>query len=214
MIVVLGLAVAHALGVGLRRLALLAAAVYLPWAVALLVAWIVWRARPGDDNRPSLFCEGVSAELRAGGSLRDALATASTSVGAELPGLRLGSQPIIEVAADVAALFPAIGEELRLTVINAARSGSRAADLFDEIGSLAIAQSEIKREVRIATAPGRATAMLLVGAPAAYLVSRVSSGGLDRLLESSQQRAAVLAGLAMFGLGAGWAVVVAWKASR
>jgi len=126
----------------------------------------------------------------------------------------MGAPPIIEVAADVGALFPAIGEELRLTVISAARSGSRAADLFDEIGSLAIAQSEIRREVRIATAPGRATAMLLVGAPMAYLLTRVGSGGLDSLLESSQQRAAVLAGLALFGFGAVWAVVVAWKASR
>ena len=215
MIVVVGIVVAHAIGVDVRRVALLAAAVYLPWAVAVMVAMVAWRARPDDDHGPSLFCEGVSAELRAGATLRDALATASGSIGSIEPSeLRTDIAPISEVAAATGALFPTIGEELRLTVLNAARSGSQAADLFDEIGSLAISQSEVKREVRIATAPGRATAMLLVGAPVAYLLTRAGSGGLDRLLESGQQRAAVLVGLALFGLGAAAAIVVVWRASR
>ena len=214
MIVAVGLAVGYALGADARRIALLATAVYQPWAVAAVVAWVAWRARPDEDQGPSLFCEGVAAELRAGSSLRDALATASASLGSSDGAGLARFAPIGELATEVGALFPAIGEELRLTIIAAARSGSQAADLFDEIGSLAIAQSEVKREVRIATAPGRATALLLVGAPAAYLLSRVGSGGLDRMLESGQQRAAVLAGLALFALGAIAAVGVVWRASR
>jgi len=214
MIVAVGLAVAYALRADPRRIALLAGAVYQPWMVAVVVAWIVWRARPVEDQGSSLFCEGVAAELRAGASLRDALVTASASVGrAAFPG-RVHTAPIAVLATEVGALFPAMADELRLTIIAVSRSGSQAADLFDEMGSLAISQSEVKREVRIATAPGRATALLLVGAPAAYLLSRVSSGGLDRMLESGQQRAAVLAGLALFALGAIGAVVVVWRASR
>lgn len=215
MIVIVGLAVAHAFGVDPRRLALLAAAVYFPWAVGAAVAWLAWRARPDEDHRPSLFCEGVAAELRAGSTLREALATASASVGStELSDVGPYVAPISELAAAVGDQFPAIAEELRLTVINASRSGSQAADLFDEIGSLAIAQSEIRREVRIATAPGRATAMLLVGAPATYLVSRAGSGGLERMLESSQQRVALLVGLALFLSGAAAAILVVVRASR
>lgn len=214
MIVAVGLAVAYALRADPRRIALLAGAVYQPWAVAAVVVWIVWRARPVEDQGASLFCEGVAAELRAGTSLRDALLAASASVGRPDFSGRVHTAPIAVLATEVGALFPAMADELRLTIVAASRSGSQAADLFDEIGSLAITQSEVKREVRIATAPGRATALLLVGAPTAYLLSRVSSGGLDRMLESGQQRAAVLAGLALFALGGIGAVAVVWSASR
>lgn len=215
MIVALALAVAFACGVDPRRLGLLAAAVYFPWAVGAVVVWIIWKARPDEDHRPSLFCEGVAAELRAGSTLRDALATAATSVGSTDSTVNHPHAfPISEVAASVGKQFPAIAEELRLTVINAARSGSRAADLFDEIGSLAIAQSEIRREVRIATAPGRATAMLLVGAPAVYLAIQADSGGVSRMLESSQQRIVVMIGLALFFIGVVAAAVIVIRASR
>lgn len=214
-IVIVGLAAAWASGVDLRRIALLAATAYLPWAVALAVAWFAWRMRPDEDQRPALFCEGVAAELRAGSTLRHALATASESVGcADSVWLRFRVAPISEVAEAADDLFPAIGGELGLTIISAWRSGSQAADLFEEIGSLAIAQSEIRREVRIATAPGRATAMLLVGVPMAYLLSRASSGGLGQMVESGQQRVAVLVGLALFLLGAVAATVVVWRASK
>lgn len=215
MIVPVALAVAYAHGVDLRRIALLAASVYLPWAVACVVAWAAWKARPDEDQRPSLFCEGVAAEMRVGASLRDAISTAARSVGVpDLAGAGFQDAPISDVAAAAGDMFPALREELRLTIMSAWRSGSQAADLFDEIGSLAIAQSEIKREVRIATAPGRATAMLLVGAPVAYLLSRAGTVGLDQLLESGQQRVAVLVGLGLFLVGATAATAVVWRASR
>jgi hypothetical protein len=56
--------------------------------------------------------------------------------------------------------------------------------------------------------------MLLVGAPAAYLLSRASSGDIEQMVESGQQRVAVLAGLALFLLGAAAATVVVWRASK
>lgn len=215
MIVAIALAAAFATGVDPRRLGLLAAAVYFPWGAGAVVAWITWRARPDEDHRPALFCEGVAAELRAGSTLRDALATAATSVGSTTDlVIEPHAFPIAEVAASVGEEFPTIGDELRLTVVNASRSGSQAADLFDEIGSLAIAQLEMRREVRVATAPGRATAMLLVGAPTAYLASQASSGGISRMLESSQQRIVVMVGLGIFLIGAAAAVLVVVRASR
>lgn len=211
MIVAVTLAAALAAGVDPRRLALLAGAVYVPLVVAGLVALFVWKSRPEGDGHPALFCEGVASELRAGASLRSALTTAATSVGSR--PLSAGS-PLAEVAAQVADEFPTIGEELRLTVINAGRAGSDPAALFDEIGSLALAQSEIRREIRMATAPGRATALVLVGAPLFYVGSRLGSGGLDRLLASSQQRFMAVLGLGLFLLGLLSASWIVWRSGR
>lgn len=215
MIVLLGLALAFASGVEPRRLALLGAAVYLPFLFAGLVALHWFRTRPDDIGRPPLFCESVAAELRAGANLRDALTTAATSVGLlpESPGL--SSEPsTAEVAARVAEELPSIGEELRLTIVAASRSGADAAGLFDEIGSLAIAQSEVRREVRVATAPGRATALILLGAPVIYLVTRLQSGGLAGLIASPEQRVVATIGLGLFLGGLFFACLVLWRASR
>ena len=215
MIIVLSMAVAFALGVDLRRLALLAGAVYLPVIVAGLIALHCFRARPDDSNGPAIFCAAVASELRAGANLRDALATAATSVGSYSRSFDLPSgSSTTEVATQVAAAFPAIEEELRLVVIAASRSGSDAAGLFDEIGSLSIAQAEVSREVRVATAPGRATALVLIGAPVLYLISRASSGGAGSLLASSEQRVAAVIGLGLFAAGVAWASLVLWRASR
>lgn len=210
MIPLLVLAVAFALGVDPRRLALLAGVVYLPFVVGGLVILYWFRARPDDANKSSLYCESVASELRAGATLRDALATAATSVGIS----PTRSVPMAEVAAQVSEEFPSIGEELRLTVLASSRAGSDAAALFDEIGSLAIAQSEIQREVRVATAPGKATAAVLVGAPLFYLVSRLGSGGLNGFLTSSEQRVVALIGLGLFVTGLVAACLVLWRAAR
>lgn len=209
------LAVAFAVGVDPRRLAILAGALYFPLVVGTLLAVHWFRARSGESNRPSLFCESVASELRAGATLRDALARAATSVGcSSFAAAHSLNSPIAEVAARVAEEFPAIGDELRLTVVAAARSGSDAAQLFDEIGSLAIAQSEIQREVRVATAPGRATAVVLVAAPLLYLISRIGSGGLVGYLASSEQRVVTVLGLGLFLLGLAVAGFVLWRAGR
>lgn len=215
MIVALSLAVAFALGVDLRRLALLAGAIYLPLVVAGLIALYWFRARPDNSNSPALFCEAVASELRAGANLRDALTTAATSVGGDANSVDLPpGSPTTEVASRVAAAFPTIEEELRLVVIAASRSGSDAAALFDEIASLSIAQAEVSREVRVATAPGRATALVLIGAPVFYLASQASSGGLSSLLASPEQRVAAVIGLGLFVAGLAWASLVLWRASR
>jgi hypothetical protein len=205
------LAAAFALGLDIRRLLFLACVVYLPIVAGAVVVLVVWRARPREDTRAALFCEGVAAELRAGSVLRDALATAVTAVGgAEIPAWL----PVAGLAEQVAAEFPDIEAELRLTVINAARTGSDTAALFDEIGSLALAQSEIRREVHVATAPGRATAFVLVGAPLFYIAGQAGSGGVSRMLASSQQRVVALLGLAVFTVGLVAAVAVVTRAGR
>lgn len=215
MIATVALAVAFAMGVDLRRIALLAGVVHLPLAVAALVALHWLRARPQHEASPAIFCESVASELRAGATLRDALATAATSVGSSPAWAGPPFSPsMAEVAARVSEEYPAIAEELRLTIIAASRSGSDAAALFDEIGTLAIAQTEVRQEVRVATAPGRATALVLLGAPLIYLITQLGSGELGRLLVSSEQRVVALIGLGLFSLGLAWACLVLWRGSR
>lgn len=211
MIVLVLLSAGLAAGVDPRRMALLAGAAYLPFLVAGLVAFVVWKSRPEEDSRASLFCEGVASELRAGASLRSALATAAASVGAAAasPGSAMPA-----VASGVAEEFPAIGEELRLTIVNADRTGSDNAALFDEIGALALAQSEVRREVRTATAPGRATALVLMAAPLFFVASRFSGDGFDTLLASPQQRYVAVFGLSLFLAGLAGVVLVVWRAGR
>lgn len=215
MTVILVLAVAFTQRVDPRRLLLLASAVFLPFFVGgLLVLW-AWRARPREDNRAALFCEAVAAELRAGAGLRAAVSTAAGSIGIDVDPLRREGEPSLgDLATTVAGELPAIERELSLTLAGATRSGSRAADLFDEIGSLALAQSEVRREVRMATAPGRATAMIFVGAPLTYLTLRAASGGLGGMLASSQQRSAAIIGLGLFLVGAAGALTVTWRSAR
>lgn len=209
MIISLLLAMAIALQVDIRRVLLLAAVAYVPQLVAAGIVLVVWRGRAGEDTKPALFCEAVASELRAGSTLRQAVADASVSVA----GLTVvPDRSLDDLAAEVAAQFPQIGEELRLTLVTAGRTGSDAAALFDEIGFLALAQSEIRREVRVATAPGRATALVLVGAPVAYVLSQAGSGGLAGLLVSPQQRAVALLGLGLFLLGIVVAAAVVWRA--
>ena len=209
MIVPLLLATAIALDVDIRRVALLAAVAYLPELVAAGIALMIWRGRPGEDTKPALFCEAVASELRAGSTLRQAVAGAAVSVA----GLVVGpDRSLGDLADDIATEFPQIEQELRLTLVAAARTGSDAAALFDEIGFLALAQSEIRREVRVATAPGRATALVLVGAPVAYVLGQAGGGGLADLLASPQQRVVALLGLGLLMLGLALAAVVVWRA--
>ncbi|HJQ76683.1 MAG TPA: hypothetical protein VJ948_05405 [Acidimicrobiia bacterium] len=211
MIVPLLLATAIALDVDIRRVVLLAAVAYLPELVAAGIALMIWRGRPGEDTKPALFCEAVASELRAGSTLRQAVAGAAVSVA----GLVVGpDRSLGDLADDIATEFPQIEQELRLTLVAAARTGSDAAALFDEIGFLALAQSEIRREVRVATAPGRATALVLVGAPVAYVLGQAGGGGLADLLASPQQRVVALLGLGLLMLGLALAAVVVWRAER
>ncbi len=201
-----------ATGLDVRRLLLLAGAIHLPMAVGGLIGLHWLRARPHSSHRSSMFCEGVASELRAGATLRDALTSSASAVGVTVEATH--SLPMEEVAVLVAEEFPSIGQELRLTVSSSTRSGSDVAALFDEIGSLALAQDEVRREVRVATAPGRATALLLIGAPVIYMSSRLSDQGLAEFLASSEQRITAMLGLGLFVLGLAGAGFVLWRSSR
>lgn len=213
MIEALGLAVLVVSGVDLWRVGVLGAALHFPVLVLLLAGVIAWKARVETAGRSALFCEGVASEMRSGAPMRQALIAAAESVGVALPTAPgLEPIPISELGDRLAGEFPDIARELALVVRFTGRSGARSSDLFDEIGSLAIAKEEIAREVQVASSPARATAAVFLVAPLVYLLWRAWQGGLSELVSSGDQRIAATAGLALFLTGLGVAGRIMWKA--
>jgi Flp pilus assembly protein TadB len=212
MITTVGLALGLAAGIDWRRLAVLACAVHLPLLLGLLIGLLPLIRRGPKDTAAAVFCEAVASELRSGASLQLAINAAADSFGA-LPS---GEQFIgtAGLATTVAQRFPEISEELRLVIANSLRSGNDTAALFDEIGSLAIAKAEVRREVRMASAPGKMTALVLIAAPVSYLTLQARSGALGDLLTTPHQRTAGMIGLALFLVGAAIAAMVTVRASR
>lgn len=202
MIETVALGAALLAGVRHWRLLLLAAVLWAPVALVPAVAYVAIRGRKAYDDRPALFCVTVASELRAGTDLRRALEAASSSVGIELQTSEI-PHPLRpdQVARVAAAHLSGIGRELEATVSAVARSGGSAADLFDELASYAIARSEVDHELRIATAPARATAWFFASFPVALVMFQVQRGALSRMLALPLQRVTALAGLGLFVLG-------------
>lgn len=211
MIEVLVIGLAYVAGVDPWRLGLLALAVFVPLALLPLVALVVMRAGSSFDDRAPLFCDAVSSELRAGGSLSSSLASAAASVNLRLSGLEAGAT-VSQLAVEISQEFEGIGRELGATIGAAARSGGRVADLFDELGAVAIAQSEIAREIRVSSAPARATAWFFVLAPTAFISLQAGSGSLGQLLDTPDQRVAVVVGIVLFLSGLCAVVLLLWRA--
>ncbi len=210
MIALLLLAVGVGAGLPWWRALLLAVVLAAPVVAGAAIALVVWRSRPGRDISPAVFCSGVASELKAGATLRHALAAAASSIGVGEPatGATLDGMTLA-----LAKRLPSIAEELTLTIRAAERSGA-AADMFEELATLALARDEVRREVSMASASGKATALILVGAPALYVTGRLTTGGLGDLLATTPQRVAAMAGLGMFAVGLVAAMTVIWTGSR
>lgn len=201
MIEVWALAGAWVAGMELRRVALLAAAVLVPVPASVLVVYAIWKGRRPDESRAVSFCVAAASELRAGSSLRRALEVSARSVGIAVAAALAGEgASLSEVGAAIGEELPEIGPELVAALAPAQRGGARVADLFDEVGALAIAQADIVAEVRMSTAPVRATVAVLGLAPLAYIAL---GGGLPRQGVPGQGLVSLLGTvLVIAGLGA------------
>lgn len=201
-----------------RLLALAAGAVWvpLPSAVALAAAAVVGRKaevrhRAGSDVR---FAETVVGELRAGASLRASLRVAC----ADLPEaarivrrLDVG-RPLPEAVQGLAPLVPSIGHLVE-TAIVVGGGGGRMLPVFEELMVHAAAADAAAAELRTATAPVKASMLVLVGAPVAYLVWSLATGRLARLLALPGGLWLAVAGMALFGVGVA-AMLVLWRRGR
>jgi hypothetical protein len=192
-----------AAGVEWRRIAVLALGLAAPAPFLALVALLWWRARPGLSMRAVHFCEAVSAELRAGAAMRQAVEKSALSVDASgVARLCREGASMSDVATAASIDFDDVGPELGALLARAGDIGVSPASLFDEIGGLALAQVEVAHEVSIASAPARATGAVLLLSAVLGVGWALTRGGLEPFLRHPAQRAAVLigAGLVLSGL--------------
>jgi hypothetical protein len=202
-----------AAGVEWRRISVLALGLAAPAPFLALVALLWWRERPGLSMRAVRFCEAVSAELRAGATMRHAVEKSAVSVDA--PGVarlcREGA-PLSAVARAASADFDDVGPELGALLARAGDIGVSPASLFDEIGGLALAQVEVAHEVSIASASARATGAVLLLSAVLGVGWALTRGGLEPFLRAPAQRAAVLIGAVLVVSGLVLTVVILRRA--
>lgn len=209
----LALGAAYLAGVGPARLLLLTSILFAPFALVPLVLVLLVHSRRSLDDRAPLFCDSVASELRSGATLRSALLTAARSVDVANRSIDKGDlAPVDAVATAVVDELPTLSPELESLVRASARSGGAAADLFDELSATTIAQNEIAREVRVASAPARATAWFFVLAPTAFVVARGASGNFDGLLAVPGQRITAVVGMTLFAAGLFSVWLLIWRA--
>jgi Flp pilus assembly protein TadB len=146
------------------------------------------KRRPG----PALLPAAIHAELSAGGSLRQAIATA----GIGRPDLATVRR-LAMAGAPMAMVADALGPDRRLgaSVEVAARSGGRAAAVFQRLADRAAADADLMRQQRVLTTQARLSAAIVAGIPVVWMMF----GGAGRIRSLVAGGAGIVAviGLAM-----------------
>lgn len=197
-------------GIDWRVLSLLGVVFWSPVIALLGLVVHIFRNRPGPSMRTAVFCQSVARELRAGAALRGALGNAAASVDATSVLQLLQAGETFDIIVPVLTTeFSEVGLELGTVVDSVATSGAASAPLFEELGDLALAQMEMAEEIRVATAPARASALVLVGLPMLYLGYQLHSGRIGDLLSQPVQQGLTLVGwaLALAGMAVSYLIV-------
>lgn len=203
MVIALGLAVGLVVGAPLPALAMLGLAAWQPvWFLAAVVIWVLLGRRSTGTEEgvaEGAFLRAVSAELRAGSSLRHALGAAADRA----PGLSLqqtvrlaaSGQPLEAVADSLEVALPRLGGLTAAATRAAGRTGGRAADVFEGLALIVQEELELVRERRAATAQARFSAVIVAGIPLLYLAYAGVTGKLAVLV------AAGTVGVVLLGVG-------------
>ena len=156
------------------RLVLVGAAA---WAVVAAVRRR--RALITADDEATYF-RALSAELKAGASLRGALGEAADRVpGVTLdPAIRLAAAgaPMGEIADAVEGEFPENGRLAAAAFRLSDWSGAQVADTFAGLADRASASAELARERKAATAQARMSAIVIGTAPVAFAALLLATG--------------------------------------
>lgn len=189
----------HWMGAGLLIVALAQ-----PWAAATAIVGllaIASRQRRLGSADEATYLQAVALELRAGGTLRQAVTAAADRA----PGLDLGAclrlanagAPMDAVGARMAAALPHHGHEISAAMHVAAVTGGTVASVFESLAQVAVEDRELARERRAATAHARISAWLVGGLPVAFLGFNLVTGRLGRLVESTAGGLMLAVGLAL-----------------
>jgi Flp pilus assembly protein TadB len=189
---------------------------------AALPAWVVRRARAADGalvHEVPVVLEHVAGELRAGGSVATALASADRC-GPAAARLTVVLRHRLALGAGSAEALDAWrqashgrGEPLAGAVRVAAaalhaveRTGGPGADALDAVARGLRDHGEVVDEVRALAVQARASAHVVTGAPVAHLAlsSAAGTGGVDDLAASGAGRTCLALGLGLLVLAHLW----------
>jgi len=217
MLTAAGLAWGFASGVPVVVLALVGLAVYKPWFALLVIVAVTAFGRSKPEAYEGAFLQAVASELRAGASLRAAVAEAAVRIPslASIARAARAGRPLEELAGSLALGLDRHGALTAAAVRIAGTTGGRVADTFDELALLAAEDMVMEGERRAATAQARISAWIVGGLPVAYLAYAASSGRLSALWNAGTVGVVVL-GLGSFLLlsGVSSIVVMVRRASR
>lgn len=169
---------------------LLGAAVLLPWWASLagigIALWAVHHGRRTDPYQEVAYLQAISAELRAGRSLRHALVEAAVRA----PGLDLAhvtrlartGRPMKEVAAAACEALPGTGRLAAAAMRIGAESGGHVASAFATLSGIQADRIELAREARAAGATARASVVVLTAVPICGLGIAFATGSLAELM--------------------------------
>ncbi len=200
-------------GVDWRVLALLSFALALPVWAAVAGGLHVVRHPTRISTDSAVFCHTVARELRSGATLRWALSSAARTTGAFDIADSIDTGDAIEsIVGPLSDRFEEVGSELASVVESASVAGGASASLFEEMGDLALMHVEITEEVRVATAPARASTAVLLGLPLIYFGFLITTGRIEGMLTDTTQRGFALTGIGLVILGLGSSYVLAGRA--
>lgn len=186
--VAVAIAVAH--GMPVIGAAVILAALWDPVVAGLVVIALGLVAGHSDPLRvgatgEARFLAAVSAELRSGATVRQAIVDAA----ARAPELELaGAVRRAEAGVDgdrlgrtIAAQLPISGSLVGPAVRMAIASGGRAAPIFERLALRTQDRAELENEVEVATAQVRLSVRVLVAMPALLVAMLAITGHLGRL---------------------------------
>lgn len=182
----------------------LGAAVVLPWwaGVTGIAAgiWVALRKSRPDPYQEVAYLQAVSAELRAGRSLRQALVDAGTRAPdldlARMARLCRSGRPMLEVAEAASEALPGTGHLAAAAVRIGAESGGRVSAAFATLAGIQTDRIELRREVTAAGAAARASVAVLTVLPVGGLLAAAATGMLSDLMSMGS------VGPVLVGLGA------------
>ena len=168
----------------------LGAVVVLPWWVSLpglcIGVWVARRAHRADPYQEVAYLQAVSAELRAGRSLRQALVEAGVRVPrldlAYVARLAGSGRPMDEVAEAASAALPETGSLAAAAMRIGAESGGRVASAFATLAGIQADRIDLGREVRAAGAGARASVAVLTVLPIGGLFFASATGMLSEVM--------------------------------
>jgi Flp pilus assembly protein TadB len=176
--------------------------------------WLWWRRRHIVVSRPDevVFYSAIASELRAGLSLRLALAAAADRAKdsdlQRLARAAVGGSSVGRVAIALQGAMPRNGRHAARAFQIAADTGAGAAAVFTRLATRAAREKEVRRERRMLTAQARLSALVVGAMPLLAVAVMFLSGRGSALLDGTPVGTAItVVGLGLVG---GGLTVVVW----